>query len=120
MQSFLFWELISVWSYSFGTRRFCGFTARAVLSCLHLLCLNKDTFVAALLSALLKPRMLSRIKNEVREMKTLTVIVFTTNHADLKMGAVSFMTPSVLSEKSKFWGSGEIVFATHEVRQVPT
>ena len=36
-----------------------------------------------------------------------TVVVLTINHADQRLGVVSFMTPSALHEKSKFLGSGE-------------
>ena len=40
-----------------------------------------------------------------------TVVVSTINYVDWRLGAVSFMIPSALSEKSKFWGSGESVVA---------
>ena len=53
------------------------------------------------------PRMFSLIKNEGDSRHKGTVVVFTINHADWRLGVVCFVTPLALHVKSKFFGFWE-------------
>ena len=47
-----------------------------------------------------------------------TVVVLTINHADQRLGVVSFMTPSAPYEKSKFLGSGGSMVARLKLKGI--
>ena len=47
-----------------------------------------------------------------------TVVVLTINHADKRLGIVSFMTPSAPYEKSKFLGTGGSMVARLKLKGI--
>ena len=66
------------------------------------------------------PRMFSLIKKRKLgdRRRSDTVVVLTMNHADKKLGVVSFVTPSAPYEKSKFLGSGRSMVARLKLKGI--